>query len=424
MSQVINTNVMSLNAQRNLNESQGALSQSLERLSSGLRINSAKDDAAGLAISERFTSQINGLNQAVRNSNDGISLAQTAEGALDTVSDALQRARELSVQAANDSNSASDRQALNDEVQQLMDEVGRIANNTEFNGQRILDGSAEELFFQVGANQGQMISVTEVDARTTQLGSQEVVGSGVYSSSELEDFDFDEMENIEIEVYAPGADPDNGDDPVGTVTVDFDEIDGVESLDDVVRAINSTLAEGVDDVMDNGNVDEEATAAANEALQAADIQASIRVDDDGNQGIALTGAFNSPFEVSQNEDDGEAADNAFFGDEEPSEPIDLTDIDVTSRDSATEAIGALDGALTQISSLRSELGAVQTRFESTISNLEIGSENLSDARSRIMDADFAAETAELTRAEVLQQAGTSVLGQANAVPQNVLGLLQ
>ena len=423
MSQVINTNVMSLNAQRNLNESQGALAQSLERLSSGLRINSAKDDAAGLAISERFTSQINGLNQAVRNSNDGISLAQTAEGALDTVSDALQRARELSVQAANDSNSASDRQALNDEVQQLMDEVGRIANNTEFNGQRILDGSAEELFFQVGANQGQMISVTEVDARTTQLGSQEVVGSGVYSSSELEEFDFDEMQNIEIDVYAPGADTEE-DNAVGTVTVDFDEIDGVESLDDVVRAINSTLAEGVDEVEVNGDVDEEATAAANEALQAADIEASIRVDDDGNQGIALTGAFNSPFEVSQDDDNGEAADNAFFADDERSEPIDLTDINVTSRDSATEAIGALDGALTQISSLRSELGAVQTRFESTISNLEIGSENLSDARSRIMDADFAAETAELTRAEVLQQAGTSVLGQANAVPQNVLGLLQ
>ncbi|WP_018864456.1 flagellin [Thioalkalivibrio sp. ARh3] len=421
MSQVINTNVMSLNAQRNLNDSQGALSQSLERLSSGLRINSAKDDAAGLAISERFTTQINGLDQAVRNSNDGISLAQTAEGALDTVSDSLQRARELAVQAANDSNSASDRQALNDEVQQLMDEVGRIANNTEFNGQNILDGSAEDLFFQVGANQGQMTSVENVDARTTQLGSQEVVGAGMFSAEDLEDFDFDGMSDIAITVQ------DDEGAALAEVTVQFGSDSGqydVNSLEDVVRAINTEIASGPDD--SEGGTAPEAEEIA--ALQDAGLQASVRVDDEGNQGIAITGDFNSSFSVDQDGSVEGDDPTAFFDDNggngQSSGPIDLTDISVTSRDNATQAIGALDGALNQVSSLRSELGAVQTRFESTISNLEIGSENLSDARSRIMDADFASETADLTRAQVLQQAGTSVLSQANAVPQNVLGLLQ
>jgi flagellin len=171
MAQVVNTNILSLNAQRNLNSSQGALATSLERLSSGLRINSAKDDAAGLAISERFTTQIRGLNQAVRNANDGISFAQTAEGALSTVGDALQRIRELAVQSANDTNSASDRQALNNEVQQLIAEVNRVANATDFNGQKILDGSLSEMVFQVGANQNQTIAVTGVDSRGSQLGA-------------------------------------------------------------------------------------------------------------------------------------------------------------------------------------------------------------------------------------------------------------
>ena len=405
MSQVINTNVMSLNAQRNLNQSQGALAQSLERLSSGLRINSAKDDAAGLAISERFTSQINGLDQAVRNSNDGISLAQTAEGALDTVSDSLQRARELAVQAANDSNSASDRQALNDEVQQLMDEVGRIANNTEFNGGRILDGSVEDLFFQVGANQGQMIGVDGVDARNTNLGAAEVVGDGALDSSQLEELAG--FSDSDVTINVDGAD-------LIEVALDGDDI---QTMDDAVRAINSAISEA---------------ATEDDVISDASLEAALRVNNEGETSISITGAFDTGFTVDGGQaldEDGEELGAALFNDQGEIENggennVNLTEIDVTTRDTATQAIGVMDGALTQISSLRSELGAVQTRFESTISNLEIGSENLSDARSRIMDADFAAETAELTRAEVLQQAGTSVLSQANAVPQNVLGLLQ
>ncbi|WP_018871307.1 flagellin [Thioalkalivibrio sp. ALgr3] len=407
MSQVINTNVLSLNAQRNLNESQSALAQSLERLSSGLRINSAKDDAAGLAISERFTSQINGLNQAVRNSNDGISLAQTAEGALNTVSDSLQRARELAVQAANDSNSASDRQAINDEVQQLMEEVGRIANNTEFNGQNILDGSAEDLFFQVGANQGQMISVGNVDARTAVLGATEAK-SETFELDGTTPFDgFDGAQTITISL--DGTDT--------NITIDGTAVNEAETFDDLVRVINSEIANQATD---------------SETIRDASLQASLRIDNEGNTGIAVTGDFDLGDELTvaggQITFDGTDSNEDLFlggsGEDGEGTAVSINEINVNTRDDAREAIGALDGALDQVNSLRSELGAVQTRFESTISNLEIGAENLSDARSRILDADFAAETAELTRAQVLQQAGISVLSQANAVPQNVLGLLQ
>ncbi|WP_018871306.1 flagellin [Thioalkalivibrio sp. ALgr3] len=400
MSLVINTNMMSLNAQRNLNMTQNALAQSLERLSSGLRINSAKDDAAGLAISERFTSQINGLNQAVRNANDGISLAQTAEGALDTVTDLLQRARQLSVQAANDSNSAADRQALNDEVRQLMTEAGRIANNTEYNGRRILDGSAGDLFFQVGANQGQMITISGVDARSARLGVTEVAGTGGLARDQL------------LTEFAT----------VGAITIDgagFDSIEIAASeggmLEDVVRRIDSAIAERA------GGGDADAAAVAR-----ADLRASLRVDDDGNTTIAVTGRLGTQgLSVSGGEIDldGDGVDSELFA-TAVSEDITLNAVEVTTREAATRAMGALEGALDQVNSLRSRLGAVQTRFESTISKLEIGAENLSSARSRIMDADFAAEAAALTRALVLQQAGIAVLLRANAMPQNLLALLR
>ena len=408
MSQVINTNVLSLNAQRNLNDSQGALSQSLERLSSGLRINSAKDDAAGLAISERFTSQINGLDQAVRNSNDGISFAQTAEGALDTIGDALQRARELSVQAANDTNSASDRQAINDEVQQLMDEVSRVANSAEFNGGAVLDGTVEDLFFQVGANQGQTIAVDGVDARTSELGTTEVEGANGLSQEEIGQIDTDvAFSNIQIEG-----------DEFSDIDVDLSEAD---NLEDVVRLVNAEIASEAAE----GDTNAAAVADAN-------LQAALRVDNAGNTTVAITSQLGTEgLQVTGGQvtlEDGSTVDlfteDAGTGTAIQSDDVTLNDIDVTTRETATQAMGALDGALTEVNSLRAELGAVQTRFESTISNLEIGSENLSDARSRIRDADFAAETADLTRAQVLQQAGTSVLSQANAVPQNVLGLLQ
>ena len=183
MPQIINTNIASLTAQRNLNGSQSSLATSLQRLSTGLRINSAKDDAAGLAISERFSTQIRGLNQAIRNANDGVSFAQTAEGALSTSGDALQRIRELAVQSINDTNSSSDRQALNNEVGQLIAEVNRIANSTQFNGQNILDGTLSTLTFQVGANQNQTIQVDGVDSRGSQLGARIAVSGSLTATT-------------------------------------------------------------------------------------------------------------------------------------------------------------------------------------------------------------------------------------------------
>ena len=406
MAQVVNTNILSLNAQRNLNSSQGALATSLERLSSGLRINSAKDDAAGLAISERFTTQIRGLNQAVRNANDGISFAQTAEGALSTVGDALQRIRELAVQSANDTNSASDRQALNNEVQQLSAEIGRVATSTEFNGARILDGSLQDLFFQVGANQGQTIAVSGVDARSSQLGATEVTSALALSQAEINGgLTFDGALTINV---ADGSD----------AGLDIEvALSGITNFEDAVSAINSAIRDS-------------AASDTTGAVSSAGLTAALRVDNQGGTSIVITGAFDAEFTannagtVTYTNADGDATDAALFAVGASSEAVNINEINVSSRENAYQTIAAVDGALTQINTLRSELGAVQIRFESTISNLSVSAENLSAARSRIRDADFAAETAELTRSQILQQAGISVLAQANATPQSVLALLQ
>ncbi|EMR14288.1 flagellin domain-containing protein [Methylophaga lonarensis MPL] len=409
MALIINTNVSSLNAQRNLTGSQGSLATSLERLSSGLRINSAKDDAAGLAISERFTSQIRGLNQAIRNANDGISFAQTAEGALGTIGDALQRIRELSVQAVNDSNSSSDRRALNDEVQQLISEIGRVANATEFNGQRILDGSLSNLFFQIGANQGQNIAVDGVDARSTELGAATVTGAEGMTQSQINDFDIASIDDITITLNRVGV---LGEDTDLEIDIEVD-LSGVTTLEDAVREINTAIQDFTGDPDD---VD---------AVRKAGLSAALIVDNAGNTTITIRGAFDSEFVADGGTvtlDDEDDTEIAMF-DEDDSAQSNLTDIDVSDRFGAAEALAIVDGALTQVNSLRAELGAVQLRFESTIANLSISSENLSASRSRILDADFAAETANLTRAQILQQAGTAMLAQANALPQNVLSLL-
>jgi flagellin len=405
MPQIINTNIPSLTAQRNLNSSQSDLATSLQRLSSGLRINSAKDDAAGLAISERFSTQINGLNQAIRNANDGISFAQTAEGALASVGDSLQRMRELAVQSANDTNSASDRAAIDNEVQQLLAEIGRVANATEFNGQRVLDGSLNDLFFQIGANQGQTIAVSGVDARTSELGTYELVGGAASTQTQIE----------------------SGITGVTDATVDINGVAvavslstaSIASYEDIAREINTAIA-----------------TAAQTDTDVADgqVTASLRVDNTGGTTIVLNGAY----DMGTGDKSATAADLITltggvitFGDttstdlsQAASDQVELSTIDVSTRNDAYQAIAIADGALTQVNTLRSELGSVQTRFESTIANLEITSENLSASRSRIRDADFAAETAELTRNQILQQAGISVLSQANALPQNVLALLQ
>ena len=408
MAQVINTNIMSLNSQRNLNRSGSSMATSLQRLSSGLRINSAKDDAAGLAISERFTTQVRGLNQAVRNANDGISFAQTAEGALGSVGDSLQRIRELAVQATNDTNSASDRQALNNEVDQLISEVNRIAMSTEFNGGRVLDGTQSSLFFQVGANEGQTISVDGVDSRTSQLGARISVGAAGLTQDQIND--------VGIASFADVTITDNDTvDPHTDITVDMT---GVTTMEDAVRAINEQIDTEV------------AAGDANAELVADDgYRASLRVNNDGTTSIAITANFRaeSAFTVTGGAatlDDTASTVVEVTAPGAAATQTNLTDLSVTTRADAQETIAAVTGALTQVNNLRADLGSVQTRFESTIGNLEIGSENLSAARSRIRDTDFAAETAELTRVQILQQAGVAMLSQANSAPQSVLALLQ
>ena len=430
MSQVINTNVMSLNAQRNLSSSQTNLATSLNRLSSGLRINSAKDDAAGMAISERFTTQIRGLNQAVRNSNDGISFAQTAEGALSTVANALQRIRELAVQSSNDTNSASDRQAIQNEVKQLVSEISRVSNSTEFNGQRILDGSLDKLFFQVGANQGQMIGVEGVDSRTEALGASSLESIGL-TSEQLSDLASGVgmsgkiMINVTMSGGVANADV-GGANPVDTASAvgvngAFSvNVTGVKSMEGLVRAINNQIS---------------TIAQSDTVVRDAGLVAAAIVDNNGRVSLTINAAFDAAVRVTARGDTAEGT-NALFADRNgndvnlfgttatSSAKSTLDDIDVTTRKGAAEALATVDGALNQISGLRSELGAVQIRFESTISNLSVSVENVSAARSRIMDTDFAAETAALTRAQILQQAGVAMLAQANQMPQNVLSLLR
>lgn len=632
MAQVINTNVASLNAQRNLNSSQSQLNTSLERLSSGLRINSAKDDAAGLAISTRFTTQINGLNQAVRNANDGISLAQTAEGALGASGDSLQRIRQLALQSANSTNSASDRAALNAEAQQLLSEIDRVGQTTQFNGTNILDGSFSSAQFQVGANANQTINLSVSGATTNILGAFQATGSAV-SSSAFDGAGFTingtevgvsaatsaagvsassaaakataiNSKTSETGVTATASTVLNGSAPltgvglsngelkingidVGSVASDTSAVTQGRNARDAINAVSNqtgvvatadastgaltlTAADGRDitlttngtdattrqvatqniqnalglDTSDGvgATVNEVVTltiADANTSLASAPAGTGIVVGDTagtgdtialggqtfqfvtsaanvtaGNVAVVVSGApggeedaitaletaidaertagrstvdtgtkvaagsggslvltstvlgINTvtaggavPVEAATNAgaittaittpgvlpaDDADGvttrgtltlssassftlggADLAYGGLSSASAALTkLNTVDISSVSGANDAIAVLDGALTQVNDIRATLGAVQTRFESTISNLSTTSENLSAARSRILDADFAQETASLTRSTILQQAGISILSQANSLPQQVLSLLQ
>ncbi|MGF2684947.1 flagellin [Marinobacter sp. DUT-3] len=387
MPQIINTNIASLNAQRNLNASQTDANTALQRLSSGLRINSAKDDAAGLAISERFQSQITGLNMAQRNANDGISLSQTAEGALDEITANLQRIRELAVQSANASNSNSDRDALNQEVQQRVSEINRIAGQTSFNGLRVLDGSLPTQTFQVGANTGETIQVNGLDARGSQLGS--VIGdtsglSNAMVSGQTVAELFENGETVDFTVELPLLDGS------GTTTL---TINDASSFQDILGQVNAQSPQtGITANLNKTN---------DEIIFSSEFGQAFNVD--------VTVASGTTFNVATTV---------------PDDMVTVNDTDISTQQGADLAMISLDYAIDQINGLRAELGAVQNRFESTIANLSTTSENLEASNSRIRDADFAKESAELARTQVLQQAGLSVLSQANARPQQVLQLLQ
>ena len=379
--QVINTNVMSLNAQRNLSGSSEALATSLQRLSSGQRINSAKDDAAGLAIANRFTTQIRGMDQAGRNANDAISLTQTAEGALVEVSNNLQRIRELAVQSRNATNSQTDRDALNAEATQLLSEINRVAEQTSFNGVKLLDGSFSNQSFQVGADVGQTIDVTSiVDATTANLGSY---GRATVTSVAAADF---------TDVLAAGDVTING--------VNLEAMGAAASASErseqLMTAINKTSGEsGVYAIKDTNNTISLVSTTDDIVV------AFAGAGDTGSTGLtAATTARATTTGIST---------------------VDISS--VAGADAAMQA-QAMDSALQSINSTRADLGALQNRFSSVVSNLQTSSENLSASRSRIMDTDFAKETASLTRAQILQQAGTAMLSQANSAPQGVLSLLR
>jgi flagellin len=604
MASVINTNVASLNAQRNLTQSQDALATSLQRLSSGLRINSAKDDAAGLAISDRFTTQIRGLNQAGRNANDAISLSQTAEGALSEVTANLQRIRELAVQSANATNSSSDRQALDLEVQQRLSEIDRISSSTSFNGQKILDGTFGNAAFQIGANVGETISLdlatsmrkadigsiatatsannltgiidgsgatfataaaglvsdySTVPATPSETTVSAAVGTASSDAAEVFSFKIDTVEAVNVS-FAQGTTVANNSTAIDDAVTAF--VDGSEGAYTIT---SGTLSAGdlVLSKTDGSTVVFDTTASTLGTLGAADgttasvssteTTAGVAADNSANSNFTVTPPGGSAFTVTLDSNITDAADllsaitsstgyasagftaasdgtnitftagdtttgNVTFAGTETvtaiangdvagvvgtsvtvdgdfsiqlgtetavdvadgvyatsqslvdavnnalagsataelnddgtmsifaSEAVTVTgtagvttlgipattaldtsglsSLDVTSVAKSNDAMRRLDAALGSVSELRSTFGAVQNRFESTISNLGTAVENLSAARSRILDADFASETANLTRAQILQQAGTAMLSQANSLPQNVLSLLQ
>lgn len=363
---VINTNITSMIGQQNLSRSQNSLTTAMERLSSGLRINSAKDDAAGQAIANRMSSQITGLNQAQRNANDGISVAQTAEGALNQVNDNLQRIRELTVQAQNGTNSAKDLNSIQKEIGQRLNEIDRISEETSFNGVKVL-AKDQDLSIQVGSNDGEQITLNLKEINAETLG----------------------LDTFNVNSY---------------------------------QGALSAAADG--DVKDSTGVD---IAAANITVtdsEGAISGATLQKDEAGNFFVQGTNADGATVAFAVDENDFAITDSA-DGTASGSMVVNFSSKDTELTEAKTaDPLKTLDTALNSVDTLRSDLGAIQNRFESAITNLSTTETNLSAARSRIEDADYAVEVANMTRAQILQQAGTSVLAQANQVPQGVLSLLR
>ena len=379
----INTNVMSMTAQRNLGTTSSSLATSMQRLSSGLRVNSAKDDAAGLAISERMNAQVRGLSVASRNANDGISLAQTAEGALGKVGDMLQRMRELAVQSANASNNGSDRTALQAEVTQLRSEIDRVAKTTSFNGTKLLDGTFANATFQVGANAGEGIAIDSiVSANSTTLGDTSLATS----TSAIND-------GSALGAIAAGALTVRGV-ALGPVSVATTAAGRNTQVVDAINAKSSDTG-----VFARVTYNAGGTATGFEVFSDTAITAASFV----GFGATTTGAA--------------PADSAAATSQ-------LDDISVNSFGDAQKALKVIDTAINAINSSRADLGALQSRFENAVANIQITGENISAARGRIVDADFAKETSNLSRAQILQQAGTAMVAQANQAQQGVLSLLR
>ncbi|MES1983082.1 MAG: flagellin [Pseudomonadota bacterium] len=512
MALTINTNIASLNAQNNLNSSQSALQTSLQRLSSGLRINSAKDDAAGLSISDRMTSQINGLSQAARNANDGISMAQTAEGGLSTTSDLLQRMRTLAVQAANSTNSSSDRASLQSEVSQIQQEINRVATTTQFNGQNILDGTLNNAQFQVGANANQTINFSIGNAQASSIGNNALAtntggtminailgtGAGAFkannvaagtltvagngqSSGAITIGAGESANQIASAVNAASGKTNvsasaattvvlgaaGGFFAAGTVSLKINSgsttsggtvtnntvsvsatLASATDLTGLTAAINAQAgATGINAVADLtvGTITLTNTSGNDIGVQNVSGATGLKVTGQsttyGGSGTAVTltaaGAgdtanvgglvtFSSPgaFTTTTSAAGITATTGSTSSTLSAVSAIDITTLTAGLPTGANNALAVIDAALANINSSRGSLGAIQNRFTSAVSNLQATAQNLTAARSRIQDTDFAAETASLTRAQILQQAGTAMLAQANATPNGVLALLR
>ena len=473
---VINTNVPSINGQRNLYKSSAALNKSLERLSSGLRINRAGDDAAGLAISENLRSQVRGLNQAVRNANDGISLIQTAEGSIDTYTEICQRIRELAIQASSDVNSDQNRASIQVEVDQQLDELNRIATTIDFNGAMLFDGSFIDKRIQVGSKSGQTLNISVGDLRTGVIGAvAQTIGTSVNSTALVNGGIL--VNGYQVPASASGTAIDKaaaiqsiyaqtGVSAVaqstivtGTAAIGGGTLNATDNL-----TINGvTFGSGTETIVVLAN---DSDGALRRAINAKSNVTGVIASVDTSNQLVLTAADGRDIDVTLSTvgaapsaesitglsgaagagvlaktggrikltsdqafivADG-AQDATTLAGIEGSAAIDynlaVNRVDITTFDNAQDAIDIIDNALRQINDVRANLGAITNRLENTVSNLQIVAENLSASDSRIRDADFAAETANMTRAQILQQAGVAVLAQANVVPQAALTLLQ
>lgn len=493
MAQVINTNSLSLLTQNNLNKSQSSLSSAIERLSSGLRINSAKDDAAGQAIANRFTANIKGLTQASRNANDGISVAQTTEGALNEINNNLQRVRELTVQATNGTNSDSDLSSIQAEITQRLEEIDRVSEQTQFNGVKVL-AENNEMKIQVGANDGETITINlaKIDAKTLGLdgfnidGAQKATGSDLISkfkATGTDNYQINGTDNYTVNVDSGAVQNEDGDAIFvsatdGSLTTKSDTKVGGTGIDatGLAKAAVSLAKDasikyqgitftnkGTDAFDGSGN----GTLTANNGTLTANIDGkdvTFTIDATGKDATLKTsdpvyknsaGQFTTTkvekkaatasdldlnnakkvgsslvvngadYEVSA---DGKTVTGLgktmYLSKSEGGSPILVKEDAAKSLQSTTNPLETIDKALAKVDNLRSDLGAVQNRFDSAITNLGNTVNNLSSARSRIEDADYATEVSNMSRAQILQQAGTSVLAQANQTTQNVLSLLR
>ena len=467
MALIINTNISALTAQRNLTRAQSGLERSIQRLSTGLRINNAADDAAGLAISDRLTAQIRGLNQAVRNANDGVSALQTADGSLNEVSNLLQRGRELAIQSANDSNSSSDRQSLNAELSNILAELDRLASTVQFNSRKLLDGTFTNAQFQIGANAFETVTFSIGSVNTTDLGAKILVGNAM-SSTGFTDLAAGQSITVNGVSVAIGAQTtiegviaainNKSGDTAATATKNGQTIvtdTGFVALT-TAGALQTLTLNGVGIALSTANADGASTfvatvngftnqtgvvAATNSvgvtftrssggSIALSETTASVGVGDTVASTAART--FNAGFTLSVDLSRTLTVVSSTVGDDigfttavtstATSSKI-LNTISIQNVSGANDAIQTIDFALTKMNRTRGDIGAVQNRFLSAISSLSVASENLSAARSRIQDADVAQETAELTRTQILIQAGVSVLAQANQLPSVALSLL-